>query len=227
VPKEKKKVVWKDVIFDQKITNELRANYKHRFGYSSSQQNLDALNRYEELTYGNGYRVTAEEDSKKKQEFGDYMTKRLVEYHFDRILKTNSNTKRVYEFKEKLSHVSVQVKKGFNLSSRYYYSGNYFDLKLTTPYRFTQVVSLRMNPNSFGPTPLNEVILSSYYSLTQKLNFALNYHYYREWLSFVINKRFRNGLTSTLSFESYINDLVTGVLDQRHNRVILGMNWNY
>ncbi|MEO0335228.1 MAG: hypothetical protein AAF202_02470 [Pseudomonadota bacterium] len=110
-PKEKKRDL-RGVIFDRTLTREFRYRYEQQFGRSEIERNVVNPSRFDEYFYRTSVGVSIEEDSQRKQIFGEYMIKRLTEHHIDQYAKSTPELRRVYELKDRLSKVKVEVRKG-------------------------------------------------------------------------------------------------------------------
>ena len=77
------------VVFDSRLSRELRLNYRKQFGETAAEQNLQLPQRYEQVAYTNGVRVSFQQDFDRQREFGNYVFKRLSEYHLDNFFKSN------------------------------------------------------------------------------------------------------------------------------------------
>ena len=68
--------------------------------------------------------------------------------------------KAVWEAKEKISNLKVEVA-SFRVDAQYSIAGNILDIKMENPYVQSKL-SLLMNPDQFGPGPVDEALLSVY-----------------------------------------------------------------
>jgi hypothetical protein len=92
-----------------------------------------------------------EEETRRRRAFAEYMMKRLIEYHVDNYFKTEPTMRPVYEAKEKISNVQVQVSKEVRMNIRYDFSGNTLDFNVKNPWVDSKI-SLQMDPSTFGPS---------------------------------------------------------------------------
>lgn len=148
-----------DSIFNPQLSKEFRDKYREKFGQ------LDT----ESIVYQSGARSSADplsndlnRDSeeaialqKDRRAFGEYMVKRLAEWHTDNYFKSEPNMRPVYELKEKLSKVDVKVTKTTKLEVRYELSSNNLDFILDNPYLDSKL-SVEMDPGAFGPSSVQE-----------------------------------------------------------------------
>ena len=158
-------------IFNLQLSKEFRDKYREKFGQ------LDT----ESIVYQSGARSSADplsndlnRDSeeaiarqKDRRAFGEFMVKRLAEWHTDNYFKSEPNMRPVYELKEKLSKVDVRVTKTTKLEVRYELSSNNLDFIVDNPYLESKV-SLEMDPGSIGPSRVQENRIWLGKNLTQK-----------------------------------------------------------
>lgn len=123
-------------IFDEKLTKEFRQQFEYKFGATEMEQSLNSPGRYDDYYYFTGKTVSLKEYQDEQRSFGEYMGRRLVEHHVDRWAKANPKFKPVYELKDKVTNLKLEVKKGYKVDVRYSLSGNHLDLILDNPYNW-------------------------------------------------------------------------------------------
>ncbi|MCE3009832.1 MAG: hypothetical protein LW875_04380 [Proteobacteria bacterium] len=144
----------------QKIFNPLTSEFKLKYRETFGQVDAESIS-YQPANFGmlesfKGYNTAVEAENKKRKSFAEYMTKRLFEHHVDNYFKNDPTMRPVYETKEKLSNINVQVNQSFKFNFRYNLSNNTLDINTLNPWVDSKV-TLEMNPRSFGPsTPLEE-----------------------------------------------------------------------
>ena len=227
----------KKIIFAPRLTKEFKERYEQSFGYTDIQRNIAAPNQYAEQEYQPGVWVTPEEDQEKRQAFGNYMVKRLTEHHVDQYFKSNPAVRPVYELKERISKVDLEVRKGYKVHIRYSYSGNYLNLKIDNPYDVHSRVTLEMNPDKVGPSDINEARLYFGYDLNSLLSFSTDYTINDGDLSLIGTRYMGNNVYATLTG---IADLKQGgdtdnslaFTDEQQEiegekRILLGLTWSH
>lgn len=210
-------------IFNDRLSREFQAQYEQRFGRTQAERQLFTPNRFAEYEYSSILSVSFVEDQENKQRFGEYMMRRLVEYHVDDYAKSNPSVRPVYELKDRIANVDMEVRPNYKFRFRYSYSGNYVDVFFENPLGVDTRLSLMMDPGSFGPTQINESILSLRYPLDR--NITVSYHYKLEqgvW-SLIGERRLSSSLSATLSGATYSEG--TDGEDVRQNLVLLGLSW--
>ena len=130
-------------IFDDRLTKEFQIRYEEEFGRTAAEQFYNVPNPCTEFEYTPGTVVTVEEDSRRQREYGNFVIRRLTEYHLDRYFKNSEDLKPVYELKEKASNVQLKTKQGFGVKLRYSLSGSSFRAQILNPYKVDARVVLR------------------------------------------------------------------------------------
>lgn len=143
------------IIFDSKLSKEFREQYQYEFGQVDAESLSYQTTKYYTQDQNRALLNTSEEDNLKRKQFAQFMTKRLTEHHLDIYLRTDPSLKVVYETKEKLKDVKVQVSQSVRLSSQYSFSGNTLDLVVDNPWVNSRV-RLEMDPSQLFPTSPRE-----------------------------------------------------------------------
>ncbi|MCB0412148.1 MAG: hypothetical protein KDD22_06450 [Bdellovibrionales bacterium] len=208
------KVELKEKIFDDRLTREFQDRYREKFGATDAERNIFSPNRFDEYEYSNGLSVTFDEDRKVKQEFANYMGKRLVEYHVDQYFKSSESLRPVYELKDRVSRFDVEVKKGYKFKMNYSFSGNYLDLNLDNPYD----IKARLRYELAGDT-----ILTFGY-LYKKRNWFETFFYTEQGkISIVGSRNLGSGVTASLTTTTnyrYPSNTLEG-----QELIIAGLTW--
>ena len=229
-----------DVIFTSKFTREIREKYEREFGRTEVERNWFAPSRFVELEYSNGVRVTPEEDVRRKRAFGEYMIKKLCEYHVDEYFKSNPSVRPIYEVKERISHMDVGIKGGYELKVRYFYAGNYVKVRMNNPYEVRNGFILQMDPNSVGPSKVTGVILHLGYDLTRKVGVDSYYDSREDSVKIVGYRRVSHSLITSISGTSGVPTNfrtsepfgIPGISKENRfegefeNKILFGVSWN-
>ncbi len=139
----KEKVSLREAIWNPTLSKEFKVQYRERFG---------------QIDTSSGDQQTTETENQKRKDFAEYMIKRLSEFHVDDYFKNEPNVRPIYEAKEKLSNIQVQVSEQTRLQMKYSLAGNVIDFVIHNPYCESRV-SLEMDSHSFGPTSPQETRL--------------------------------------------------------------------
>lgn len=187
----------RELIFNEKLSKEFTEKYEDKFGRTDAERIYNAPNR---TTYYNDvwYRGSPEEYTEERRKFGDYMIKRLVEFHMDDFMQHNPNGRSLYELKEKVSNVNVKVQ-SFQFDMRYEIAGNTADLIVKNPYLKTAKVRLQMNPGALGPGQIDETIITIGTDITRTISFESFYSLPLNNISFVSRKALTPALSGSVS----------------------------
>lgn len=156
------------VIFNPALSFEFKNKYRERFGQIDTESIVYQPTKFSVLDENRGAVLWVEQSQEQRRSFGEYMVKRLIEWHLDNYFKTDPTMRPVYELKEKLSNVQVEVTPTSKLNLRYNLSDNTADLILENPYCDSKL-ALLMNPKQFGPGPLTDEKLIVEKQLTKKI----------------------------------------------------------
>lgn len=211
------------VIFDDELSREFQLRYEERFGRSDIERNVINPSRFDEYEYSAGVSVSIEEDQKRKRVFGEFMMKRLTEHHLDQYAKSRPAFQSVYELKEKISNATVEVRQGYKARLRYSYSGNYVLLRLDNPYNVRTAVTLEMDPSTFGPSEVQETILSLGYALNSKTDFDSYFRINSGDYSLVTTRRLNATLATSFTVASYSAQVDR---PEPEDLILIGLTWN-
>lgn len=147
-------------IFNQTLSREFRERYEQRFGQTEIERVFLAPNRTSYYNDVYGVKGTPQEISDERRKFGEFMVRRLAEWHVENYAKNDPSARVVWEAKERISNLKVEVA-SFRLDAQYSIAGNVLDIKMVNPFVQSKL-SLLMNPDQFGPGPIDEALLSVY-----------------------------------------------------------------
>jgi hypothetical protein len=152
-PPPKPLVSLQDKIFSAELTKEFRRKYIEQFGTVDT----DSLN-YTDPTYAgfgddnSHLQSTADQASlDARAAYGQYMVKRLAEWHVDHWIKDDPQMRPIYEAKEKLSKTEVKLNADTKMEAQYDLSANTLEVKFFNPYIDSKVI-MYMDPSAFGPS---------------------------------------------------------------------------
>lgn len=194
-----------EIIFNETLSKEFTEKYEDKFGRTDAERIYNAPNR---TTYYNDvwYQGSPQDYSEDRKKFGDYMLKRLAEYHVDDFMRNNPNGRSLYELKEKVSNVNVKVQ-SFQFDMRYEIAGNTADLVVKNPYLKTAKVRLQMNPGALGPGQIDETIVTVGTDVTRTISFETYYSLPLNNVSFVARKVLAPNLMGSASVVDAQRDL--------------------
>lgn len=125
----------RDKIFSEKITKEFKRRYEEKFGRTQAEQVFSIPSQFFEAQIQPGVFRTADEEAEEQRDFGNFMVKRTVEFHVDRWMKESPSARPVYELKEKISNVNVEVRPGYKARIKYSLSSNDLSVKVKNPHK--------------------------------------------------------------------------------------------
>ena len=225
VPKPREKEVqFVDILFDSKITTEIRQNYKRQFGATEFEQNYYVPNKFENEQFDNGVRLSVEENVQRQKSFGEYMTARLTEYHLDNYMRESPNLKEVYETKERLSKASLKSDLGYELNFYYSLSGNYMDFKVVTPIPVMTKLVLQMDRGRIGPSEVIERTVHLGYNFNKKLSLESYYKIQDGVFSVVGTNRLTRNLSTSVTASTYTHELGES---EREKLLLLGFSYTH
>lgn len=167
-------------IFNAQLTNEFRDRWDQKFGYidtDSLSYDADRFTNFNE----NRNSVQDEQRLNDRRAFGEYMMRRLAEWHMDNYFKSDPSLRAVYEAKEKLSNVQVKVSEQTKVNVNYALADNSVEAKFENP-NYDAKLRLEMDPGHFGPTNLYEEWLYFGKRLTKSL-YVLGTYAYQDGLA--------------------------------------------
>jgi hypothetical protein len=139
-------------IFNPKLSREFKEKYRDQFGDIDSDSFVYKKARYQLGSELNWSLESAKESSEQRRVFAEFMVKRLTEWHVDDYFKNEPSMRTVYETKEKLSNIKIEVGPQSRFDFRYSFSGNTLDILWNNPLANIKYV-LEMSPSAFGPGP--------------------------------------------------------------------------
>ncbi len=151
----------KDRIFHVKIKREIVRRYKNTFGQTPIEQQLLVVKPHSYYFDDRGNAVTSKSIHDREKRFGEYMIRRLLEFHLDHQLKEEPTTRPIYDFKERVRKTEVKIAKGYKLESQYSISSNSIKVELENPYVDFRA-SMDLNKTN-GTTDADEALLLSFY----------------------------------------------------------------
>lgn len=152
-----------DRIFNQTLSREFRERYEQRFGQTEIERVFLAPNRTSYYNDAYGVKGTPQEISEERRRFGEFMMRRLAEWHVENYAKTDPSAKAIWEAKERISNLKVEVA-SFRVDAQYSIAGNILDVKMQNPWVQSKL-SLLMNPDQLGPGPIDEALWSVFKSV--------------------------------------------------------------
>lgn len=208
-------------LFNPKLTREFREQYEQKFGRTQAEQVITSPNRFSYFNDIYGFRGTPEELDAEKRRYGDFVLRRLLEYHVDNYAKESPRLRPAWEAKERVKEFKVEVGR-FRFDAQYSIAGNTFDLNMPNPYFPMMRLRLQMDPGAFGPAPVNETTVSIGRPLGQTVFAEGHYAATDGILAFVVRKSFSSRLGGTISESTFVKDQGASI---RESKYLAGLSY--
>ena len=192
----------KDRIFDPKITKEFEDQYNQRFGFTEAERSYYSPNKYTIYSAGIGETQSVQDVSKSRQRFGEYMVRRLAEYHSQQFAQHDPSMKAVWDAKERYSNVKVDVS-SFKFSSGYDLSSNTIDLKLKHRW-----IESRLQVQMRGVGGMRESVFSLWHEFARHVTLESHYTFVDGIAQVIARKQLSPEMSASLVASTFTN--VTG-----------------
>ncbi|HMN68825.1 MAG TPA: hypothetical protein PKC28_09840 [Bdellovibrionales bacterium] len=183
-------------IFNEKLSKDFQTQYQYRFGLTPIEQAINAGGPTEEYNYSTGDNATVIDRAKKQEQFGEYMARKLIEYHVDDWARNDPDFRPVYAVKDKISNVNMQVSKGYKFKWKYNFAGPYMDFRLENPYDVDMKLRVEMSGVVSEP---NEYIFSFSYRATKKVHLTTEYRHEDGLYQFIVTRALAPNMSMSLS----------------------------
>ncbi len=217
-PKEPPKHL-QEVIFNEKLSKEFQQQYAYKFGQSQAEQTLNTVGRQDGYTYFTGRNVTLTQYRKDQQDFAEYMTRRLIEYHVDNWVKNDPEMRPVYELKDRVSNVNVQLKNGYKFEWKYNFAGPNMEAKVKNPYNVD--VKVRMEMTGIISSP-KEMIYSLGYQFTPRVRADVLERQTDGSSQLVISRRMTSNISASVTA---LQDRSDAGLSSKQEIYLVGLSW--
>lgn len=222
-PKEVVKTDYQKLIFTEKLTEEFKVKYKEKFGHTQAEIQLNPANKYAMTQYSASIVYTAEEARYENQLFGEYMFRRLVEFHVDQYFKGNPTMRKVYEVKDRISNVDMEVKQGYKLKLNYNLADNSVNVSLENPYKLENKFVIQMDPKAFWFSDVHERIIFVRYQFDKVHSLASNYKIVDGIISVIGERKVSPALTTNITGQTFVHEEGESIRD---NRLIVGFTYS-
>lgn len=218
-PKDDKKPLIK-VIFNDKLSKEFQDQYRYRFGQTQAEQIVNTSGRDGEYTVYNSQNITFQQYQKYQKQFGEYMARRLVEYHFDNWAKNDPAVRPVYQMKDRISNLDVQVRKGYKLKLKYNFAGPSFQTTVENPYDIDFNVVLLMNGIISKP---KDTVYTVGYQVTPRIRTEALFKQTEQISQLVVSRQMTPRISASITGSS---GQLPGYPDIHQDLILLGMGWS-
>jgi hypothetical protein len=209
-----------DVIFNEKLSKEFQNQYERRFGSTQAEQILNTPSRSDEYTFSTGQNVTVTEHTKKQRSFGEYMGRKLVEYHVDNWAKNDPDFRPVYQVKERVSNVNVNVRPGYKFKWKYNLAGPNMEFTLENPYNVETRIRVDMSGIVSEPDEATYILG---YPVTNKVRISALYKREDGLYQLVATRKLTRNLSTSLTGSTDTSDAGSSV---KQDLVLLGFSWS-
>ncbi len=202
----------KEKIFNTELSKEFKDRYEDKFGRTEPERVYNSPNKY--TYYDDLYTLqgTPSQVDDQERAFGNYMMARLVEYHFDNYLKSDPSMRTIYETKERLSQVKVEVDE-VKFDAKYDLAGNLIDLRARAPLFDTKI--------TIGS---GQRILSFTRAQTPTVGLEARYLDIDKKVAGIITKRFTRFLTTSFTASACTGD---STASPRETLYLSGLSYNF
>ncbi len=208
-----------EVIFNEKLSKEFQQQYKYRFGESQAEQTLNTVGRQDDYTYFTGRTVTLKEYQNDQQAFAEYMTRRLTEYHVDNWAKNDPDMRPVYEIKDRVSNVNVELDNGYKFEWKYNFAGPSMEAKLKNPYDIEVKTRLEMTGIVSDP---KEYIYQLGYQFTPRVHGAWIEKQVDGISQLVFSRRMTSHISASITA---LVDRSDAGLSSKQELYLVGLSW--
>lgn len=132
-------IKFSEKVFDPTLSKDIIQRYQESFGRTEAEI-IQARTPYLNSNFSEGASITFNEEDyqKQQQSFGNYVVKRVAEYHFEKEAKENPDLRGVYETKQKLENINASVGQ-FKIRGKYRLASNSVIAMVQNPYVDMQV----------------------------------------------------------------------------------------
>jgi len=208
----------KDRIFNEKLTREFNERYDQTFGRSETQRAYLDPNPTSTQVNEFGFPENAVQYEARKRKFGEFMLRRLTEFHIENYAKNEPRARPVWEVKERVSQVRLSVGPKVRVNAKYSISGNSADINVANPW-LNSKVSLR-----FGGGSVEETFISLSRQLTSRVLAESHYAINDGIVTFVGRRQLAPQLSTSLTASTYTNRTGTST---RESLYLAGFAYTY
>ncbi len=193
-----------DRIFNQRLSTEFVQRYEQVFGRTTAERTYVLQNNpFEYQSSVTGFQMTAVQTNQQQRAYGEYVFRRLAEFHVDNYFRTDPEMKTVYEVKEKISKGEVAVAPGFSVTGQYNFGGNFIDLILKNPYLDS---SVRLDVGGSAGTTAGEATVTLRKQITDTVGVESYYAVTDGVAKLITRKRWTSRFESSLLGSTYTKD---------------------
>lgn len=171
-------------VFNHELSREFIYQYQLIFGRTEQEENFYLINR-NGYVYSTSTVVTATQVDQARQQFAQYMGKKLIEFHGENIMKNDPQLKAVYKLKQQVTNIKVTTESGMKYDLMYDFIATRVTAKVTHPFVNTYLIT-QMDPGAFLVSAPQEVNFYFEKHLTPKIKIEFGYLFYVKTLRFTL-----------------------------------------
>lgn len=213
-------------IFNEKLVKEFRDRYEEKFGRTEVDRVYNSPNRFTFYDDLFGFKGTPQEEDREKQRYGDFVIRRLMEYHIDNIAQNDPKLRPAWEAKERIKEFKVEVAQ-FRFDMQYSIAGNTFDMRVVNPYFPLCRLRLQMDPGRFGPAPIDETTISLGRNVTEKIFFEGHYATTDGVVTAIQRRQLTTNIHGTLTESTFTKSVGRDPLKPRESRYLAGVAYSF
>lgn len=189
-PSQTVKMSYTPLIFDRRISAELKDKYQRTFGDTEVEitHRLPVMGNEDKFSFR--YLHRPEEDLEKQKVFREYMVQRLVEHNLDKVLKESKSGRIVHQVKERVQSANLKVAKKTEVRAKFSVFNQQVDVSVNNPHVNTRVL---WDPSRSDPY----LILTK--SASKKLSFRGIVDWERDHYRLTASERISSLLSASLS----------------------------
>lgn len=211
----------RDVIFNEKLSKEFQEQYRYRFGRSEAEQVLNTQARFDGYTFHSGENVTVQEYQKRQRGFGEFMMRRLGEYHIDQWVKKDPSLRPIHTAKERVSNLNVKMKRGYNLKWKYNLSGPHMEFRVENPYGVDAQVRMEMKGVLSAPV---ETMYSLGYPVNNRVRLSALHKDYDQLYQVSVGRVLAPGMWGSLTYSTDASDKGDTI---KQDLILIGFHWSH
>ncbi len=193
----KNELKFSEVMFDPTLKKDITQRYQEKFGRTEAEI-IQGRTPYLTSNFSEGESITFNEEEYQKQQkkFGEYIAKRVAEYHFEKEAKNNPDLRGVYDAKQTIENASASVGR-VKIRARYRIASNSIIAYIRNPW-----VDLEARFELSGG---NETVYSASKNLGKGYSVLTDYYPDQPRWDIVARKSLTQSLSLSLTYSPYRN----------------------
>lgn len=206
-------------IFNEKLSKEFVFQYQYRFGQTAIEQSINNPSRSDGYSYYTGETLTLTRYQEEQRNFAAYMGRRLTEFHIDNYAKNDPSLRPVYEMKDKISNLNMNVRK-WKVKWKYNFAGPNMDVTFENPYGVEAKVRAEMTGLVSNP---DEMVYTLAYPVTPRVRIKLLHNTWDGLSQFITTRQMTKSIS--MSFTASQDTKRQGRTVQQ-DLLLVGLAWS-